>query len=82
MPVTTRVQPKPRLGDAYWRLWRANAVDNAGDGAFAAALPLLAATITGDPRLVSVVSVAAFLPLSRLSHHVVCGDGGRPPVAC
>jgi hypothetical protein len=62
VPVTTRVQPRPGLGDAYWRLWWANAVDNAGDGALAAALPLLAATITRDPRLVSAVSVAAFLP--------------------
>ena len=42
MPVTTQVQGKPKLGAAYWRLWWANAVDNAGDGAFAAALPLLA----------------------------------------
>ena len=65
MPVRTRVQQvqrKARLGGAYWRLWWANAVDNAGDGAFAAALPLLAITITSDPRLVSVVSVATFLP--------------------
>jgi MFS family permease len=60
--VTTQVQPKPRLGAAYWRLWWANAVDNAGDGAFAAALPLLAVTLTRDPRLISAVSVATYLP--------------------
>jgi MFS family permease len=62
VPVSTEVQPEPRLGAAYWRLWWANAVDNAGDGAFAAALPLLAVTVTRDPRLVSAVSVATFLP--------------------
>jgi MFS family permease len=62
VPVTTQVQPEPRLDAAYWRLWWANAVDNAGDGAFAAALPLLAVTITTDPRLVSAVSVATYLP--------------------
>jgi MFS family permease len=51
-----------RLGAAYWRLWWANAVSSVGDGAFAAALPLLAVTVTRDPRLVSVVSVATYLP--------------------
>jgi MFS family permease len=60
--VTTQVQPKPRLGAPYWRLWWANAVDNAGDGAFASALPLLAITLTSDPVLISAVSVATYLP--------------------
>jgi MFS family permease len=60
--VTTQVQPKSRLGAPYWRLWWANAVDNAGDGAFASALPLLAVTLTRDPRLISAVSVATYLP--------------------
>jgi MFS family permease len=62
VPVTTQVQPKPRLGGSYWRLWWANAVDNAGDGAFASALPLLAVTLTRDPVLISAVSVATYLP--------------------
>lgn len=51
-----------RLGAAYWRLWWANAVDAVGDGAFAAALPLLAVSETRDPRLISAVSMATFLP--------------------
>jgi MFS family permease len=51
-----------RLGASYWRLWWANAVGSVGDGAFAAALPLLAVTVTRDPRLISVVSTATFLP--------------------
>jgi MFS family permease len=52
---------------AYRRLWWANAIDSTGDGAFAAAVPLLAITITRDPRLVSVVSAATFLPWLVLS---------------
>jgi MFS family permease len=53
---------KVRLGPAYWRLWWANAVDSVGDGAFAAALPLLAVALTKDPMLIAVISVATFLP--------------------
>ncbi|HZC69290.1 MAG TPA: MFS transporter [Jatrophihabitans sp.] len=52
---------------AYRRLQLATAVDSIGDGAFAAAMPLLAVTITHDPRLVSVVSAATFLPWLLLS---------------
>lgn len=52
---------------AYRRLWWANGIDSIGDGAFAAAVPLLAITITHDPRLVSVVSAATFLPWLVLS---------------
>jgi MFS family permease len=47
---------------AYWRLWWATAVDNLGNGAFAAAVPLLAVLITDDPRLISVVTAATYLP--------------------
>jgi MFS family permease len=58
---------RPRLGRDYWRLWWANAVSSTGDGAFVAALPLLAVTITRDPRLVSVVTAATYLPWMVLS---------------
>src|SRR5580704_5794206 len=57
----------PRLSRDYWRLWWANAISGTGDGAFVAALPLLAVTITRDPRLVSVVTAAIFLPWLLLS---------------
>ena len=57
----------PKLGRNYWRLWWANAVSSTGDGAFVAALPLLAVTITRDPRLVSVVTAATDLPWMVLS---------------
>lgn len=52
---------------SYWRLWWAAAVNNVGDGAFAAAVPLLAVSVTRDPRLVSVVSAATYLPWLLLS---------------
>ena len=58
---------RPRLGPDYWRLWWANAISSTGDGAFVAALPLLAVAITRDPRLVSVVTAATYLPWLLLS---------------
>ncbi|WP_229802894.1 MFS transporter [Planobispora rosea] len=63
----TRAGASPRLSPAYWRLWWATGVNAAGDGVFAAAVPLLAVTITRDPRLVSVVSAAMYLPWLLLS---------------
>ncbi|ATY16390.1 MFS transporter [Amycolatopsis sp. AA4] len=58
---------KTKLPAAYWRLWWASAVDNVGDGVFAAAVPLLTVTLTRDPVLVSVVSAATYLPWLLLS---------------
>jgi MFS family permease len=55
------------LPGPYWRLWWSTAVDTVGDGAIAAAVPLLAATTTGDPRLVALVSAATYLPWLLLS---------------
>jgi MFS family permease len=63
LPARTRA----RLGRDYWRLWWANAISSTGDGAFVAALPLLAVTITRDPRLVSAVTAATYLPWLLLS---------------
>ena len=60
-------QGRPRLGRHYWRMWWANAISSTGDGAFVAALPLLAVTITRDPRLVAVVTAAIYLPWLVLS---------------
>ncbi len=53
---------KAELPAAYWRLVWAAAVDNIGDGAFAAAVPLLAVTITHDPLQISIISAATYLP--------------------
>ncbi|MET9265066.1 MFS transporter [Amycolatopsis sp. NPDC004079] len=58
---------RTKLPAAYWRLWWASAVDNVGDGIFAAAVPLLTVTITRDPVLVSVVSATTYLPWLLLS---------------
>jgi MFS family permease len=73
-PATVRAvqdeQPKAiptKLGRRYWRLWWANAVNSVGDGVFIAALPLLAVTITRDPRQISLIAVASYLPWLLLS---------------
>jgi hypothetical protein len=62
-----RTDAKPRLPQAYLRLWLATGIDNFGTGAFTAAVPLLAVTVTHDPRLVSLVATAAYLPWLLLS---------------
>ena len=46
----------------YRRFAATTSLTTAGDGVFAAAVPLLAATLTRDPRLVSAVAAAASLP--------------------
>jgi MFS family permease len=46
----------------FAKLWAAQGVSNLGDGVYATALPLLAATLTRDPLAVSVVSFAEWLP--------------------
>ena len=63
----TRTDVELRLPPAYRRLWWATGIDNFGTGAFTAAVPLLAVTVTRDPRLVSLVATAAFLPWLLLS---------------
>jgi MFS family permease len=45
----------------------ASAVDGLGDGALAAAMPLLTASLTHDPRIVSLVAAAAYLPWLLIS---------------
>ncbi|MCU7727018.1 MFS transporter [Actinoplanes sp. KI2] len=56
-----------RLPAAYRRLQAAAIVDNVGDGAAAAAVPLLAVALTRDPRLVGLVSAATTVPWVLLS---------------
>src|SRR5580693_4851922 len=65
--MTQIAERSQKLSRDYWRLWWANAISSTGDGAFVAALPLLAVTITRDPRLVSVVAAATYLPWLLLS---------------
>jgi MFS family permease len=67
MAQTVESADRAVLGPAYWRVWWANTVSSIGDGAFVSALPLLAVTITRDPRLIAVVSAAFYLPWLLLS---------------
>ncbi|WP_035812102.1 MFS transporter [Jiangella gansuensis] len=62
-PIADR-HPLPR---SYWQLAGAAGVNAVGEGAFAAAVPLLAATLTGDARLISAVAAATSLPWLLLS---------------
>ncbi len=55
------------LGADYRRLWTAAAVSNVGDGIRETALPLLAAALTHDPKLVAAVAFANRLPWLLLS---------------
>jgi MFS family permease len=50
------------LGAPYRRLWSATLLSNLGDGVRAAAFPLLAASLTHNPILISGVAVATQLP--------------------
>jgi MFS family permease len=50
------------LGPRFRRLWTASATSNIGDGLYMTAVPLLAASLTRDPLLVSGVIVSLFLP--------------------
>ena len=58
-PTTTR---PPRLSGDFHRFWAAGTFTNLADGMAAVALPLIAATLTQDPLLVSGLMVARFLP--------------------
>jgi MFS family permease len=50
------------LGPDFAKLWSAQAVSSVGDGVYATALPLLAATLTRKPLPVSAVVFAEWLP--------------------
>lgn len=60
--ITDDAGMRMRMPPAYWRFWTATGIDNIGEGVYVAAVPLLAITLTTDPRLVSLVSTAAYLP--------------------
>jgi MFS family permease len=57
------------LGANWRRLWVAGAVSSLGDGAYAAAIPLLAVAFTAQPAQVAGVSTATFLPWLLFSLH-------------
>lgn len=53
---------EPRLGTPFWRLFTSSAASNLADGVARGVVPVLAATLTRDPVLISAVTGAAFLP--------------------
>ena len=56
-----------RLPNSYWRLFTSSTISNLGDGMVVAAAPLLAISLTDDPRLIASISFAAMLPWLILS---------------
>jgi MFS family permease len=50
------------LPGSFWRLWSSQTLSNLGDGIRLAAFPLLAVTLTQDPRLVAGVAVVQYIP--------------------
>ncbi|SDU53931.1 MFS transporter [Jiangella alkaliphila] len=58
----TVAAPARGLGPAFTRLWGAAVGSNLSDGFAATAAPLLAASLTRDPVVISLVGVAQFLP--------------------
>lgn len=50
------------LGQSFHRYWWANVISAFGDNLRSVSLSLLAVTLTHDARLISVISVASFLP--------------------
>lgn len=57
-----RRQRPARLGASFWRLFASSTGSNLSDGILQAVLPLIAASLTRDPLLVSLVASLAFLP--------------------
>ncbi|MFE4643662.1 MFS transporter [Streptomyces sp. NPDC056730] len=53
---------KAALPKAFRRVWAASGVSAFGDGVYMSALPLLAASVTRDPVVISVVAAASRLP--------------------
>ncbi|MFH8348639.1 MFS transporter [Streptomyces sp. NPDC018045] len=62
-PVPGGPRPAGRRFGPFGRLWASTAVSALGDGVRLTALPLLAVSLTSDPLLISLVTVANWLPL-------------------
>jgi MFS family permease len=61
--------PSTKLAPRFWRLWWASSISALGDGVTVAALPLLAASLSSDPRLVSGIATAGTIPWLVFSLH-------------
>ena len=56
-----------KLGHAYWRQFVASTISNLGEGINAAAMPLLAISLTHDSRLIAGVALTISLPWFALA---------------
>jgi MFS family permease len=61
--VPDRTEDGGTWWSAFGRLWTASAISSLGDGIRLTALPLVAISLTDDPLLISLVTVANWLPL-------------------
>jgi MFS family permease len=66
---TDRTVGDDALPADFWRLWSAAVVSRLGSGVASAAAPLLATTLTRDPRQIALVSVSAGLPWLLFALH-------------
>ncbi|MFF4532177.1 MFS transporter [Streptomyces sp. NPDC001407] len=62
VPVTSTTVGRTGVRGGFGRLWAAAVVSRFGDALRGAALPLLAASLTSSPLLVSLVTASGFLP--------------------
>ncbi|MFD3512330.1 MFS transporter [Streptomyces sp. NPDC058657] len=60
--VTAVAEHAPAWRGGFGRLWSAAVISKFGDSLRSAAMPLLAASLTSDPVLVSLVTACGFLP--------------------
>lgn len=61
-PHASRRRPTASLGPRFGALWGARTVSSMGDGLALVAFPLLATSLTHDPRLIAGVALATRLP--------------------
>ena len=61
-PLTLAPSSSESLPRAYWLQWAASVISNLGDGINFVAMPLLALTLTDDPRLLALTTFAVFVP--------------------
>ena len=74
MPSLGAYVAPPELGSDFRRIFPASIISNLGDGAMAAAGPLLVASITTQPAAVGAAAFIQQLPWLLFA----CGSLGRP----
>lgn len=57
-----KISGREGLGPAFNRLWSASLASNVSDGLFKTAVPLLAASLTHDPFIISLLAAMVMLP--------------------